>query len=115
MDMGAKYSKQIPGVLHEPESVVFATLDAGDYSLRIDFLKAQSHILKQPCQSIQLHMAMASLENKNRPIYASNDAYDDSLVLDVKSMLDEDVEKHKFYVMPISGTSKPKDSDSHAY
>jgi len=49
--------------VHEPESTVFAALAAGDYSLRIMFLNSQLDAISQPCQSIQIHMAMTQIKN----------------------------------------------------
>ena len=42
------------------EASLFTILEAGSYSLQIEFI-SEPHILHQPCQYIQLQMAMSTL------------------------------------------------------
>ena len=47
-------SEKLPGTDAEAVSSVFLVLDEGDYSMRLVFASGNSHILRQPCQSVQL-------------------------------------------------------------
>lgn len=37
---------------------IFTVLEPGDYTFKIEFVAREAEILKQPCQSIQLQIAM---------------------------------------------------------
>ena len=41
---------------------IFTVLEAGEYTLKIYFVARESEILRQPCQSIQLQIAMHRAE-----------------------------------------------------
>ena len=80
---------------------IFTVLEAGDYVLHIGFLAREAEILRQPCQSIQLQMAMRRADKEILyPRSRAREAEVSAISLETISSLDE-----KFFearILPVS-------------
>ena len=69
---------------------IFTVLEAGDYVIHIGFLAREAEILRQPCQSIQLQMAMRRADKEILyPRSRAREAEVSAISLETISSLDE--------------------------
>ena len=80
---------------------IFTVLEAGDYVMKIEFVAREAEILRQPCQSIQLQIAMRRAEKEFLyPRSRAREAEVSAISLETISSLDEHFFEAK--ILPVS-------------